>query len=129
MLNGKKKTLALATATVMTLSVGTTTFAAPLIYDSEEGVGIEVQKPADVETYSTIEGEKVSVSGGKLWATWKDGLVFRANYDHNTKEHRCSAVNDHETVARSAWTRPGYRAISPWLDQTLFANRVLAKTR
>lgn len=130
---GLKKSIALtAAAMIMTLSTSTTAFASPLFYDSEEGIGIEVENPvggAAVRS-SLIEGEKVSVSGGTLWATWKDGVSFRANYDHDSKTHRCSATNDHITEpVRSEWMPKGERAISPWLDQTISNNRVWAKTK
>lgn len=129
MLNGKKNFLALVVATGLTLTFETTAFASPLIYDAEEGLGIEVEKAPDIVTYEITEGDKVSVSGGKLWASWKDGKVFRANYDHDSKTHRCSAVNDHDSVVRSEWTSKGNRAISPWLEQTLHTNRVFGKTK
>lgn len=131
MLNRKKKNLALAVAMTMTLSVGTTTFASPLLYDSEEGIGIEVEQSPEVATYSNsiIEGDKVSVAGGKLWATWKGGSQFRANYDHNSKTHRCSVTNDHLTRKRSPWEPKGIRAISPWLDQTFTNNKAYANVK
>ena len=130
---GLKKSIALtAAAMIMTLSTSTTAFASPLFYDSEEGIGIEVENPvggAAVRS-SLIECEKVSVSGGTLWATWKDGVSFRANYDHYSKTHRCSATNDHVgEPARSEWMDKGVRAESPWLDQTISNNRVWAATR
>lgn len=125
-----KKSMTLAAAAMMaTLSISTTAFASPAFYTSEEGIGIEVSNPIEgVQTRSTIEGDKVSILGGKLWATWKDGTFFKANYDHSSKTHRCSATNDHGTVQRSAWVPGGTRAISPWLDQTLSNNKVWAAT-
>lgn len=131
MLNRKKKSLAVAVAMAMTLSVGTTAFAGPLLYDSEEGIGIEVEQSAGVAPYadSTIEGDKVSVAGGKLWVTWKGGSQFRANYDHSSKTHRCSVTNDHLTRKRSEWEPKGVRAISPWLDQTFTNNKAYAATK
>lgn len=127
---GLKKSVTLAAAMVMTLSVGTTAFASPLYYDSEEGIGIEVENPTGVvQKSSIIEEDKVSVSGGKLWATWKDGMVFRANYDHSSKTHRCSVTNDYGILKRSEWTSKGIRAISPWLDQTIINNKAYAATK
>lgn len=130
---GTKKSISLvATAMIMILSASTTAFASPLFYDSEEGIGIEVNNPGDGSSVrsSLIDGDKVSVLGGTLWATWKDGVSFRANYDHDSKTHRCSATNDHtnEDPVRSEWMPKGVRAISPWLDQTVSNNRVWAKT-
>lgn len=130
MLKRRKKSVALVAAMAMTLSVGSTVFASPLIYDSEEGIGIEVERPTGVRTRSSIiQGDKVSVSGGTLWTTWKDGVVFRANYDHNSKTHRCSVSNDHGTVKRSNWESKGTTARSPWLDQTFSNNRAYAATK
>lgn len=131
---GFKKSIALVTTTmIMTLSSSTTAFASPLFYDSEEGIGIEVDNPVSIATVwsSLIDGEKVSVSDGTLWATWKDGVLFRANYDHDSKTHRCSATNDHveATPTRSKWMPKGERAISPWLEQTVSNNRVWAATK
>lgn len=70
----------------------------------------------------------MNVSGGTLWTTWKNG-VFRANYDHDKKTHRCSASNDHLTVVRSSWVSKGITARSPWLDQTVSNNKTFAKTK
>ncbi len=129
MLKRRKKLILLAATAMMTLSVSSTAFASPLLYDSEEGIGIEVKYPtAGVKTRSTIEGDKVSVSGGELWVTWKDGVTFRANYDHSSKTHRCSVKNDHGTLKRSEWTSKGVTAISPWLDQTVSNNKAYAAT-
>lgn len=130
MLRGRKSIVLAATVMMMTLSIGNTAFASPLLYDSEEGIGIEVEYPTSgVAARSTIQGDKVSVSGGKLWVTWKDGVTFRANYDHSSKTHRCSVTNDHLTLKRSAWTTKGVTAISPWLDQTLTNNKAYAATK
>ena len=110
-----KKSISLAVTSIMvTLSISTTAFASPVFYTSEEGIGIEVNNSVgDVQT---------------LWATWNNGVTFRANYDHSYKVHRCSATNDHETRMRSEWASPGVRAISPWLSQTLSNNKVWAST-
>ena len=130
MLKRKKPMVLAATVMMMTLTVGATAFASPLLYDSEEGIGIEVEYPTSgVATRSTIQGDKVSVSGGKLWVTWKDGVSFRANYDHSSKTHRCSVTNDHLTLKRSEWESKGITAISPWLDQTFTNNRAYAATK
>lgn len=125
-----KKSMTLAAAAMMaTLSISTTAFASPAFYTSEEGIGIEVSNPIEgVQTRAIIEGDKVSILGGTLWATWSNGTLFRANYDHSSKNHRCSATNDHGTVQRSAWVSAGTTAISPWLSQTLNNNKVWAAT-
>lgn len=130
-----KKSGALALAvTMIVLSVTTTAFASSLKLVSEEGIGINVYNPGGFRagergTRAIIDGEKVSVSGGELWATWRDGIDFRANYDHDSKEHRCTAMNDTGYYERSAWERAGRRAISPWVDQSLFGNKAFAATR
>lgn len=130
MLKRKKPMVLAATVMMMTLTVSATAFASPLLYDSEEGIGIEVEYPASgVATRSITQGDKVSVSGGKLWVTWKDGVSFRANYDHSSKTHRCSVTNDHLTLKRSAWESKGITAISPWLDQTFTNNKAYAATK
>lgn len=117
---------------LLTLSAGSTVFARGFFYNANEGVGIEVHNPQNVmmqAVSSLIEGEKVSVSGGSLWATWKDGVVFRANYDHATKTHRCSATNDHFTTIRSQWMPAGSTARTDWLEQTVSNNKVWASTQ
>ena len=130
MLTRRKKLVGLAvSAMMMTLSVGSTAFASPLLYDAEEGIGIEVECPPEVmKTRAITEGDKVSVSGGQLWVTWNGGATFRANYDHSSKTHRCSVTNDHGTLKRSEWTSKGVTAILPWLDQTLTNNKSYAAT-
>ncbi|MDO4338396.1 MAG: hypothetical protein Q4C91_09960 [Eubacteriales bacterium] len=126
----KKLITSAATAMMITLSISTTAFASPVFYTSEEGTGIEVSNSVEgVQTRATIQGDKVSVSGGTLWATWKDGVSFKANYKHSSKTHRCSATNDHGTVKRSGWVPAGTTAVSPWLDQTLSNNKVWAATK
>lgn len=120
--------------TMLVLSVTTTAFASSSKIISEEGIGINVYNPrhfgvGQKSTKSTIDGEKVSVSGGELWTTWRDGVDFRANYDHSTKEHRCTAMNDTGYSERSAWERAGRTAISPWVDQSLWGNKAFAATR
>lgn len=112
------------------LSMSTTTFATPLSYDSEEGIGIEVQSPTGMTgARSTTNDSAVSVAGGKLWTTWKDGKMFRANYDHSKKTHRCSVTNDHREIKRSEWVSKGTRAVSPWLSQTFSNNKAYAATK
>lgn len=125
----KSGSLVLA-AMMMILSSNITAMASSPQYVSEEGIGIDVYYPAGFRALSSIiEGDPVSGGGGTLWVTWKDGLFFRANYDHSTKEHRCSVTNDHLTVERSEWTQKGTTAISPWLDQTISNNRAYYSTR
>lgn len=117
---------------LLMLSMGSTVFACEYYYDANEGIGIEVHAPKDVmvtkSSAGTIEGDKVTVSGGSLWATWKDGVLFRANYDHSTKTHRCSATNDHFTTIRSQWMPAGSTARTDWLEQTVSNNKVWAAT-
>ncbi|MEG1847928.1 MAG: hypothetical protein RR238_05605 [Lachnospiraceae bacterium] len=124
----KPQTLVLV-AMMMALSMGTTAFASSAQYVSEEGIGIEVENPGGLGTRADIQGDAVSVSGGTLWATWRDGTLFRANYDHSTKEHRCSVTNDHQELQRSQWMPGGTRAISPWLSQTASNNKAYAATK
>ena len=51
------------------LSMSTTTFATPLSYDSEEGIGIEVQSPTGMTgARSTTNDSAVSVAGGRVWS-------------------------------------------------------------
>lgn len=120
------------------LVIPTHSFADSSIITSEEGMGINVYNPINQnEEFSIfnkaprgdIQGNKVSVSGGTLWATWRDGTSFRANYDHSKKEHRSSAMNDNGKALRSSWVSKGRTAISPWNYQTLFGNRVFGATR
>lgn len=120
--------------TMLALSVTTTAFASSSKIVSEEGIGINVYNPrnfgvAQKSTQDIIEGEKVSVSGGKLWTTWRGGADFRANYDHSTKEHRCTARNDTGYYERSVWEQAGRTAISPWVDQSFSGNKAFAATR
>ena len=102
------------------LSMSTTTFATPLSYASEEGIGIEVQSPTGMTgARSTTNDSAVSVAGG----------MFRANYDHSKKTHRCSVTNDHGEIKRSEWASKGTRAVSPWLFQTFSNNKAYAATK
>ena len=128
---GLKKSGALVlTAMLTVLSMSTTTFATPLSYDAEEGIGIEVQSPTGMTgARSTTDDPAVSVAGGKLWTTWKGASMFRANYDHSKKTHRCSVTNDHKEIKRSEWVSKGARAISPWLYQTFSNNKAYAATK
>lgn len=129
-----KKSGTLALAAMMTvLSMNTTAFAGSTQYVSEEGIGIEVHNPGYSESgisaaSEIVNGDSVIVSGGKLWTTWYGGSLFRANYYHASKLHRCSVTNDHGERLRSDWTEPGVTAISPWLAQTLTNNRSWAAT-
>lgn len=125
MLKKGKKFITLAVTTmIMTLSIGATSFASPLVYDSVEGTGIEADNPmAGIVTRSYIQGDKVSACGGTLWTTWNNGVTFRANFDHSSKTHRSSVSNDHLIVKRSSWVSKGRTAISPWLDQTISNNK------
>lgn len=138
MLKKKNKIISLVAAVTMMFTLSSTVFAAsPLVNSSKEGTGFKVEKPSALilrsssSAPSITNGKKVSVSGGTLWATWYNGVLFRANYDNNKKTHRCSATNDHvnATPTRSAWVSKGHRAISPWLQQTLSNNKVWAATK
>ncbi|GAA0106740.1 hypothetical protein UT300013_33650 [Paraclostridium sordellii] len=129
--------LSLATALLVT-PLTSVSFADSSKIVSDEGIGIEVYNPfmQDGEfsmfkqsPRKDIEGNKVSVAGGTLWATWRDGTSFRANYDHNSKEHRSTARNDTGYQLRSSWVGKRSRAISPWVSQTLFGNRVFGATK
>lgn len=128
------------------LSLATATLASPIsafadssLIFSEEGIGMNVYNPiiqnkvvftTNQNTRSIINGDKVDVSGGKLWTTWRDGRDFRANYSHSSKEHRASAKNStSEAPKRSSWVVKGKTAISPWVSQTAFGNRVFGATR
>ncbi|WP_278683794.1 hypothetical protein [Paraclostridium bifermentans] len=132
-----KKFVFLTLATAL-LVAPTASFADSTIIDPEEGVGINVYNPTMQDGDSTmlrsarggdIQGDKVYVAGGTLWATWRSGTSFRANYDHRSKVHRSSAVNDNGKALRSDWVSKGSRAISPWNYQTLYGNRVFGATK
>lgn len=110
-----------------------------LLFFSEEGIGMNVYNPImqnkdflmiNQNIKSIINGDKVNVDGGELWATRRDGRDFRANYDHSNKEHRSSAKNStSDDPKRSGWVSKGYTAISPWVSQTAFGNRVFGATK
>lgn len=111
------------------VTVGTTAFASPqLLFDSEEGIGIEVQCP-NPNAKGDIEANYTSVSGGTLWTTWRNGTTYRANYDHASKEHRCTAQNGNGVTSRSEWTVKGITARSGFIAQTLVNNKSYASTR
>ncbi|QJA09776.1 hypothetical protein HF520_12980 [Romboutsia sp. CE17] len=128
--------LSLATALLVT---PTSAFADSSLIVSEEGIGMEVYNPImqneafsmiNQNTRSTIDGDKVDVAGGKLWTTWKDGREFKGNYYHSTKEHRSSAKNSTSAEPkRSKWVSKGITAVSPWVSQTAFGNRVFGATK
>lgn len=133
-----KKFVFLTLATAL-LVAPTASFADSTIIDPEEGVGIEVHSPTMQNENSSmlrsarandIQGNKVSVSGGTLWATWSgNGKSFRANFYHGSKEHRSSSVNDNGIPLRSGWISKRNTAISPWNYQTLYGNRVFGATK
>lgn len=135
--------LGLAIAILVT-PISSVCFADSSIFVSEEGIGMTVESPitqnlnirmARASKDGYTPGKKRSVEGGTLWAHWKNnGSSFRAVYDHNKKEHRCSAQNDSNTgngkyFKRSPWENPKVTAYSPWIPQTLWGNKVFALTR
>ena len=111
--------------------MSTTALANSLLYDSEEGVGIEVNNPTQegIAPLNIIDSEPSNVLGGKLWTSWKNGHSFRANYDHSSKTHRCTAQNGDGTSSRSAWEPKGVTARSNFVPQTIMLNRCYAKTK
>lgn len=125
-----KKLLTFIVVTMFSVvTVGTTAFASPqLLFDSEEGIGIEVYC-SNPNAKGDIEDNYTSVAGGILWTTWRDGMVYRANYDHWTKEHRCTAQNGDGVTSRSAWTYPEITARSDFIPQTFANNKSYASTR
>lgn len=98
------------------------------MFDSEEGIGIEVHC-SNPNARGDIEDNYTSVSGGTLWTTWRNGTTYRANYDHSSKEHRCTAQNGDGVTSRSDWTAKGKTARSDFIPQTLVNNRSYASTR
>ncbi|MDO4678065.1 MAG: lactococcin 972 family bacteriocin [Eubacteriales bacterium] len=125
----KKLSAFIAVAMLSAVTVGTTAFANPqLLFDSEEGIGIEVHC-SNARAEGDIDDNYTSVSGGTLWTTWRKGTSFRANYDHASKEHRCTAQNGDGETSRSAWTTKGNTARSEFIRQTLINNRCYASTR
>ncbi|MFI3211147.1 MAG: hypothetical protein R3Y64_08910 [Peptostreptococcaceae bacterium] len=132
-----KKFVFLSLSIALLVAPTTSAFADSSMIVSEEGIGINIYNPImndenfsmfNQSSKSTIEGDKVSVSGGTLWATWRNGVDFRANYDHSTKEHRSSSMNANGKPLRSSWVSKGIRAISPWNYQTLYGNKVFGAT-
>lgn len=55
--------------------------------------------------------------------------TYRANYDHSSKEHRCTALNGDGVSSRSAWTAKGITARSGFIPQTIINNKSYASTR
>ena len=127
----KKSGTLVLVAMLAALSVGTTAFAGSQLYVSEEGIGIEVQSPGvgKIQTLEVIKGDSVKVAGGKLWATWKNGRTFRANYKHASKLHRCTARNADNQLKRSDWEEGGIIARTGYVRQTLVGNKVFAATK
>ena len=125
----KKLSVFMAVTMLSVGAVGTTAFASPqLLFDSEEGIGIEVHC-SNPNAKGDIEDNYTSVAGGTLWTTWRNGTTYRANYDHSSKEHRCTAQNGDGVTSRSAWTAKGRTARSDFIPQTLVNNRSYASTR
>lgn len=119
----------IAVTLLSVVTAGTTTFASSqLLFDSKEGIGIEVYC-SDPNAKGDIEDNYTSVSGGTLWTTWRNGTTFRANYKHSSKEHRCTALNADGGISRSAWTSKGNTARSSFIPQTPVRNRCFASTR
>lgn len=125
-----KKILAFVAVTMFSVgAVGTTAFASPqLLFDSKEGIGIEVHF-SNPNVRGDIEGNYTSVAGGTLWTTWRNGTTYRANYDHSSKEHRCTALNGDGVSSRSAWTAKGITARSDFIPQTIINNKSYVSTR
>ena len=99
----KKLSTFIAATMLSVVTIGTTAFASPqLLFDSEEGM---------------------------LWTTWRNGKTYRANYDHSSKEHRCTALNGDGVSSRSAWTAKGITARSGFISQTIINNKSYASTR
>lgn len=59
----------------------------------------------------------------------RNGKTYRANYDHSSKEHRCTALNGDGVSSRSAWTAKGITARSGFIPQTIINNKSYASTR
>ena len=98
----KKLSTFIAATMLSVVTIGTTAFASPqLLFDSEEGIGIEVHC-SNPNARSEINDNYTSVLGGTLWTTWRT-KTYRANYDHSSKEHRCTALNCDCVTSRSAW--------------------------
>lgn len=97
----KKLPIFVAVTILSVVTVGTTAFASSQLYDSEEGIGIEVHC-TNPNAREDIEDNYTSVLGGTLWTTWRSGQTYRANYDHSSKEHRCTAQNGDGVTSRSA---------------------------
>lgn len=124
----KKLPIFVAVTILSVVTVGTTAFASSQLYDSEEGIGIEVHC-TNPNAREDIEDNYTSVLGGTLWTTWRSGQTYRANYDHSSKEHRCTAQNGDGVTSRSAWTEKGNTARSGFIYQTPVNNKSYAKTR
>lgn len=127
----KKSGTLVLVAILAVLSVGTTAFAGSQLYVSEEGIGIEVHSPrvGEIQTLEVIKGDPVKVLGGKLWASWKNGKTFRANYKHTSKSHRCTARNADNQLKRSGWEAGGVIARTGYVRQTPVGNKVFAATQ
>lgn len=123
--------LNLATAILVT-SMASLSFAdSPEIISSEYGMGFEVKNEQNYKPSSRklIVDKPTSVLGGSLWASWLDGTSFRANYQHASKTHMCTARNDSGLTKSSSWKPKGELAQTYYLNQTLYANRVFANTK
>lgn len=125
-----KKFVFLSLATAL-LVAPMSSFADSSIITSKEGVGINVTDiiMQNKNSRSTTQGNKVNVLGGKLWTTWRDGRDFRANYDHSSKVHMCTAQNANGIPVRGSWTSKGRTATSPWVYQTAYGNRIFGNTK
>lgn len=126
----RKKLGVLVTATaLMALSASSTVFADSQLIVSEEGIGVEVYSPKWTRAVgdNDIDANYTSVSGGTLWTTWrKEGSLFRANYDHSSKKHRCTAQNADGVISRSGWMEAGDTARSGFIKQTMVGNKSYA---
>ena len=93
MQNKKSKKLSIVVAITMlsVALVGTTAFASSRLYDSVEGIGIEVHC-TNPNARGMLRITMLVFQGGTLWTTWRTkGILFRANYDHSSKPHQCTA--------------------------------------
>jgi len=95
----------------------------PNLISSKESVGNFSQLASEI-----IDGEKVSLEGGTLWAQFQ-GATHRGNYEHASKEHRTSATNSNGVNKQSLWRPAGIRAVSDWCPSTIMGNKVWGAIR
>lgn len=124
----RKLTTFAVIAMLSVATIRTTAFADSQLYDPEYGIGIEVHC-SNPNARGDIEDNYTSVSGGTLWTTWRNGKTYRANYEHSSKEHRCTVQNGDGVTSRSDWTVKGRTARSDFIYQTLINNKSYASVR